>query len=326
MSILEVESLTTYYKLRKGMVKACENISFSLEKGEGLGLVGESGCGKTTAALSLIRLLPENGEIMGGSININGRDIAGYTEEEMRQIRMKEISIIFQGAMNALNPVRTVGTQIVEAIKVHYNHLSDKECWERTGDLFEKVEIDRERVRDYPHEFSGGMRQRVMIAMALSCDPFVVIGDEPTTGLDVMVQAQVLQLLEDLRKEQGLGLLLISHDLACVGETCDKIVVMYAGHIVEYAPTDILFKQPLHPYTKSLMKAIPSIGQKRELIPPIPGSPPDLINPPAGCRFFARCPEAVAECERKKPVLVSVTEDHHCACLLVDSKVSDTSG
>lgn len=320
MKLLDVENLTTYYKLKDGYLRACENISLQLERGESLGLVGESASGKTTAALSLIKLLPENAQVMAGSIKIEGRDISGAKEEELRKIRWKEIAIIFQGAMNALNPVRRVGDQIVEALRIH-EKLGEKEACRRTAELFEQVEIDPERVREYPHEFSGGMRQRVMIAMAIACNPKIIIGDEPTTALDVMVQAQVLQLLESLRRERQMGMILITHDLSVVGETCDRVAVMYAGQIVEDGPTEKVFDDPAHPYTRALIAAFPNIEGERHLASSIPGDPPNLLNPPAGCRFHERCSEADNRCSGIQPAVTHISGGHRAACHLLQGRV-----
>ncbi len=320
MTLLEVNDLTTYYKLKQGRVRACESVSLSLGKGEALGLVGESASGKTTVALSLIKLLPENASIVGGSIKLEGREIVTAAEEEMKQIRWKEISIIFQGAMNALNPVRTVGEQIAEALKIH-EKLTDREAWKRTRDLFEKVEIDPDRVKEYPHEFSGGMRQRAMIAMAISCNPKLVIGDEPTTALDVMVQAQVLQLLQHLRDEIKMGLILITHDLSVVGETCDRVAVMYAGQIAELGPVEQVFTRPAHPYTRALMVAFPDIEGDRALASSIPGSPPNLLQPPSGCRFHERCSEALPICREQQPPRVDMGGKHYASCHLLERRV-----
>ncbi len=319
MNLLEVENLTTYYKLKDGYVRACENISLHLDRGEAVGLVGESASGKTTAALSLIKLLPDNARVMSGQVRIDGRDIAGASEEELRRIRWKEIAIIFQGAMNALNPVRRVGDQIVEALKIH-EKLSEKEACRRTAELFDQVEIDTDRVREYPHEFSGGMRQRVMIAMAISCNPKIVIGDEPTTALDVMVQAQVLQLLETLRRERQMAMILITHDLSVVGETCDRVAVMYAGQIVENGPTEKVFSNPAHPYTRALIAAFPNIEGERYLASSIPGNPPNLLTPPTGCRFHERCSEAGSLCSASEPLIASVSAGHWAACHLLQGR------
>jgi oligopeptide/dipeptide ABC transporter ATP-binding protein len=320
VALLEVNDLTTYYKLKEGHVRACEGVSLRVEKGEALGLVGESASGKTTVALSLIKLLPENASIVGGSIKLDGKELVTATEEEMQKIRWNEISIIFQGAMNALNPVRTVGDQIAEALKIH-EKLTDREAWERTRALFEKVEIDPDRVREYPHEFSGGMRQRAMIAMAIACNPKLVIGDEPTTALDVMVQAQVLQLLQQLRDEIEMGLILITHDLSVVGETCDKVAVMYAGQIAELGPTETVFARPAHPYTRALMAAFPDIEGDRALASSIPGNPPNLLHPPRGCRFHERCSEVQPVCREEQPPAININEQHYASCHLLDRQV-----
>ncbi|MBW6463411.1 MAG: ABC transporter ATP-binding protein [Dethiobacteria bacterium] len=320
MRLLEVDNLTTYYKLKDGYVRACENISLHLERGEAIGLVGESASGKTTAALSLIKLLPDNAHVMAGSIKIEGRDIAGATEEELRHIRWKDIAIIFQGAMNALNPVRRVGDQIVEALRIH-EKLSEKDAGRRTAELFEQVEIDSDRVREYPHEFSGGMRQRVMIAMAIACNPKIIIGDEPTTALDVMVQAQVLQLLETLRREREMGMILITHDLSVVGETCDRVAVMYAGQIVEDGPTEKVFEAPSHPYTRALITAFPNIEGERYLAASIPGDPPNLLSPPGGCRFHERCSEVSELCRNEAPEITDLSPGHRAMCHLLQRKV-----
>lgn len=317
MALLEVNDLITYYRLKEGQVRACEGVSLRLEKGEALGLVGESASGKTTVALSLVRLLPENAVITGGSIKLEGRELVTASEDEMQQIRWKKISIIFQGAMNALNPVRTVGDQIAEALKIH-EKLGDREALERVRSLFEKVEIDPDRVREYPHEFSGGMRQRAMIAMAIACNPRLVIGDEPTTALDVMVQAQVLQLLQQLRQEIEMGLILITHDLSVVGETCDKVAVMYAGQIAECGPTEMVFTRPAHPYTRALMAAFPDIEGDRALAASIPGNPPNLLYPPPGCRFHERCTEALPLCSAEPPPMVRLNGRHVAACHLLE--------
>ncbi len=319
--LLEVANLTTHYRLKEGSVRACENINLQLQSGEALGLVGESASGKTTAALSLVRLLPDNARVVSGSIKIEGREISGVTEDEMRRIRWKEIAIIFQGAMNALNPVRRVGDQIGEALRIH-ERLSEKEAAMRVASLFEQVEIDQGRVKEYPHEFSGGMRQRVMIAMAIACNPKVVIGDEPTTALDVMVQAQVLQLLEGLRRERQMGMILITHDLSVVGETCDSVAVMYAGKIIESGPTEKVFSTPAHPYTQALIRAFPNIEGERNLASSIPGNPPNLLHPPAGCRFHERCSEAYALCSEKEPTTTALSDGHRASCHLLVRRVA----
>lgn len=312
--LLEVRELTTRFKLSQGWVHAVEKVSFSVEPGESLGLAGESGCGKTTAALSILKLLPENGRIVSGEILFDGKNLAKRTEYGMSKIRWKEISMIFQGAMNALNPVIETGKQIAEPIILHEG-VSEKEAMKRTRDLFELVGINPKRVMDFPHQLSGGMRQRAMIAMALACNPKLVIGDEPTTALDVMVQAQILELIERLRRELDLSFILISHDLSVMAETCDKGVIMYAGEVVESGTVTHLFKNPTHPYTRQLINAFPNIHERREMVSSIHGDPPNLLDPPPGCRFAPRCDVRTAECVNA-PETVEVEPGHFVRCHL----------
>jgi peptide/nickel transport system ATP-binding protein len=317
MTLLDVQNLTTYYTIGRGSVKAVEGVSFQLEKGEAMGLVGESGCGKTTAALSLLRILPYNGRIVTGKIVFKGTDIVQLSEDKLRkEIRWKGISLIFQGAMNALNPVYRIEEQIVEAIQLHESNVKKKEARERVGKLLEMVGVDKSRARNYPHEFSGGMRQRAMIAMALSSNPDIVIADEPGTALDVIVQAQVLKLLDELKKRLDLTLLMITHDLSLVAEVCEKLAVMYAGNMAEYGNVLNLFKKPLHPYTQDLIGAFPNIHSAKRLMISIPGSPPDLLSPPSGCRFHPRCKYAMDICKKERPELKKVAENHYVACHL----------
>lgn len=316
LTLLKVDGLKTYYFTLRGPVKAVDNVSFEVESGEALGLAGESGCGKTTAALSIIRLVPPPGKIVDGKLLFNGVNLLELSKDDMRKIRWKEIAIIFQGAMNALNPVMRVGDQIAEAILVHEPDIDKKEAFERAGKLLQLVGIDPSRAKDYPHEFSGGMRQRAMIAMALACNPKLLIADEPATALDVIVQAQVLDLLKDLREKLGLSMILITHDLSIIAETCDRVAIMYAGKIVEYADVRTIFKHPLHPYTKGLIDAFPNIKGPRKPITSIPGSPPNLLNPPPGCRFHPRCKYAKDICKKEEPPLLCVDEKHYVACHL----------
>jgi peptide/nickel transport system ATP-binding protein len=276
MPVLEVQGLTTHYLTLRGWVRAVENISFNVEQGEALGIAGESGCGKSTVALSLLKILPPGGRIRGGKIVFNGQDLVPLSESEMRRIRWKGISIVFQGAMNALNPVFKVGDQIAEAIKTHEQGVSGSEVRERVAKLLETVGIEPSRANNYPHEFSGGMRQRALIAMALAANPVLLIGDEPGTALDVIVQAQTLKLLRDLKDRLGLSMILISHDLSIIAETCEKVAIMYAGKIVEYGDARAIFKNPMHPYTQGLIKAFPSIKGERVRLTSIPGQPPNL--------------------------------------------------
>jgi len=313
MPLLQVKNLKTYYQTARGYVKAVDGVNFQIEEGEVFGLAGESGCGKTTVALSIIRLLPPGGRIIDGEIIFNDRNILTMSEEDIRKIRWKKIAIVFQGAMNALNPVIKVGDQIVEAITTHEN-VSKEDAWKRTEKLFEMVGIDPSRTKDYPHEFSGGMKQRVMIAMALACNPQLLIADEPATALDVIVQAQILKLMRELQRKMNLSMMLITHDLSIIAETCNKVAIMYAGKIVEYADTKRIFREPQHPYTRGLINAFPSIrGPKRKLIS-IPGTPPDLLNPPSGCKFHPRCPYTNDKCKKIEPELKDIGERHYVAC------------
>jgi len=315
--ILEVRDLCAYFKLSQGWVHAVEDVSFVLEKGESLGLAGESGCGKTTAALAVLKLLPENGRIVSGDILFDGRNLTKRTEYGMSKIRWKEMSMIFQGAMNALNPVQETGKQIAEPIMLHEG-LSESKAIQRARELFELVGINPKRVMEFPHQLSGGMRQRAMIAMALACNPKLVIGDEPTTALDVMVQAQILDLIQRLRTELNLSFILISHDLSVMAETCDKGVIMYAGKLVESGTTEHLFRNPLHPYTRRLIKAFPNIHEHREMVTSIAGDPPNLLEPPPGCRFAARCDEKTGACQTEDPARVEVEPGHFVSCHLFE--------
>ena len=314
--LLVVEDLRTYFRLESGWVKAVDGVSFRLNSGEALGIAGESGCGKTTTALSLVRLLPSNARIRkGSSIKLFGIDLVPKTEDQLRRYRWREVSIVFQGAMNALNPVRRVGEQIAEPIEIRLG-ASKEDARRRAGELLELVGIPRKRAAAYPHELSGGMRQRVMIAMALACNPSVVIGDEPTTALDVMVQAQILELLERLRAELGLSLILITHDLSVIAETCDRTLVMYAGKVAEEGPVKRIFTAPRHPYTSKLLGSFPSIQADRRTLDTIPGLPPDLRDPPSGCRFHPRCPVAMAICKEVVPPEVLFPDGVRVACHL----------
>lgn len=317
MKLLEVKNLKTYFSTSKGQLKAVDDVSFDLDYGESLGLVGESGCGKTTSALSICKLLPKEGKICGGQILLEGIDLATLSLDEIRKHRWEDVSIIFQGAMNALNPVMTIGDQISEAIVLHERKTAT-EALKKAGDLLELVEIPRDRVNNYPHEFSGGMKQRVMIAMALACDPKVIIGDEPTTALDVMVQAQILNLLEKLRKELNMGLILITHDLSILGETCDKIAVMYGGKIMEIGTVEDIFEHAMHPYTKKLIGCFPNIDSAKIIPEGIKGAPPDMLNPPKGCTFHPRCEFAMEKCSSIVPTSSQVGEKHFVACHLIE--------
>ncbi len=313
--LLELRELSTHFKLGSGFVHAVEKVSFSVAPGESLGLAGESGCGKTTAALSILKLLPENGRIVSGEVLFDGLNLAKRTEYGMSKIRWKEISIIFQGAMNALNPVQETGRQIAEPIRLHEG-LSEKQAMVRVRELYDLVGISGKRVMDFPHQLSGGMRQRAMIAMALACNPRLVIGDEPTTALDVMVQAQILELIARLRAELDLSFILISHDLSVMAETCDKGVIMYAGEVVESGTAADIFRNAQHPYTRQLIKAFPNIHEKREMVSSIKGDPPNLLEPPPGCGFAPRCDVAGEACASLDPALIEVEAGHLVRCHL----------
>ncbi|MDR5905146.1 ABC transporter ATP-binding protein [Franzmannia qiaohouensis] len=311
--LLSVDDLAIHYRTGAGPVQAVDGVSFSLAPGEALGLVGESGCGKTTAAKAMLRLLPPNGEVPRGHIDFAGRDLLGLDPEAMRRVRWDEIAWISQAAMNALDPVYTVGDQILEAMSAH-RKIERKAAWAHAEQLFRDVGIDPGRLSAYPHEMSGGMKQRAVIAMALALDPQLIVADEPTTALDVVTQAQILSRLTKLRRERGLALMFITHDISVVVQTCDRVAVMYGGHIMETGPVREVFASPFHPYTMGLTNAFPTLeGAQRELIS-IPGSPPDLLDPPAGCRFAERCPFATQRCTSETPLLIDVGEGRHAAC------------
>jgi peptide/nickel transport system ATP-binding protein len=314
--LLEVEHLSVRFNMASGpSVKPVDDVSFRLDDGEALGIAGESGCGKTTTALSLVQLLPANGRISGGSVKLFGIDLAQKTERQLARYRWREISMVFQGAMNALNPVRRIGEQIAEPLEIRLGQPRDASR-KRAGELLELVGIPRQRASAYPHELSGGMRQRAMIAMALACDPAIVIGDEPTTALDVMVQAQILVLLERLRRDLGLSLILITHDLSVIAETCDRVLIMYAGKVAEEGPVRRVFTAPRHPYTTKLLASFPNIRADRRTFEVIPGSPPDLRTPPPGCRFAARCDKAMPHCTTEVPPEVRFSDGVRVACHL----------
>lgn len=317
MSLLDVENLRTYYFTKRGPVKAVDGIDFQVREAQAMGLAGESGCGKTTVALSIMKILPSRGKITDGKILLKDLDIARISEKQMKKIRWKRISLVFQGAMNALDPLYSLGDQIVEAILTHESKSNRKEALSRSEELLELVGMERKRIKSYPHELSGGMRQRGLIAMALACNPELLIADEPGTALDVIVQAQVLGIMEDLRKKLNLAVILITHDLSIIADTCDKVAIMYAGKIVEYADVLDLFEEPLHPYTQGLIHAFPNIKSAKTRMISIPGSPPDLLNPPPGCRFHPRCAYAKSLCKKEEPALTKTGEKEHLvACCL----------
>ena len=316
-TLLDVVDLKTYFRTMDGVVKAVDGVDFSLKPGQTLGVVGESGCGKSVTSLSIMRLVDQPGWIAGGQMMFRGTDLAKISERQMRQIRGDEISMIFQEPMTSLNPVFTVGNQVMEAITEH-RKVSKREAMAQTVELFRMVGIpspDR-RVKDYPHNMSGGMRQRVMIAMALALQPDLLIADEPTTALDVTIQAQILELIKDLRTKVNTAVLLITHDIGVVAEMADEVVVMYTGKVVEHGTVHQVLKTPKHPYTVGLLNSIPSIGQKGQRLNVIPGTVPSPLNLPKGCPFAPRCPHVMAICREEHPPLKTLDDGSEARCWL----------
>jgi len=314
--ILEVRNLHVNYFTLRGVVRAVENVSFSLRPGEALGIAGESGCGKSTLAWALLRLVPPPGRIVRGEIIVDGEDIVPMSESEIRsRIRWQKVSMVFQGAMNALNPVYRVWEQIAEPLIVHRG-MTRSQAFRRVVELLNMVGLDKSIAYRYPHELSGGQKQRVVIAMALALDPPILIADEPTTALDTIVQAQILNLLKKLKEELGTSIILISHDLSVIAEIADKVAIMYAGRIVEYGPSEEVYRNPRHPYTRALLRAIPRLRGPKEKLAYIPGQPPDLRAPPPGCRFHPRCPEAIEVCKKEEPPYYHFGGGHVAACWL----------
>ena len=327
--LVQVRDLKTWFKTEAGIVKAVNGVDFDIQTGEVLGLVGESGSGKSVTALSILRLIPDPpGKIAGGSILYKGRDLLKLSWDEIRQIRGKEISMIFQEPMTSLNPVFTIGRQVMEVILEH-EHVSKKEAFDRSVEMLEVVGIPdpASRMNDYPHQYSGGMRQRVMIAMALACNPSLLIADEPTTALDVTIQAQILELMlkiKDQRKDAAI--LLITHNLAVVAETCHRVMVMYGGKIQEIAPVKELFKNPQHPYTRGLLASLPTVdGDRQRRLRTIPGNVPSILDLPVGCKFVTRCTEKLQKCESIEPELIETSPGHWVRCHLV-SQTADDAG
>ncbi|MEW5988009.1 MAG: ABC transporter ATP-binding protein [Chloroflexota bacterium] len=312
--ILSVQDLTMHYTTRKGDVSAVDGVSFDLEPGKSLGLVGESGCGKTSVAFSLMRLLPDNAHVKSGHIFIGDTDILSLSHEEMLKFRWQRVAMVFQAAMNALNPVYRVGDQIIEALDLHWNIVSREQARERVAQLFNLVGLDPKLMDRYPHEFSGGMRQRAIIAMALACNPDVIIADEPTTALDVIVQDRILRELRQIQDKLGMAMIYISHDIAVIAEVSDQIGVMYAGRMAELAESANIFERPMHPYTFALMSAFPSIKGEKHALTTLPGEPPDLLHPPSGCRFHPRCPRATELCRETQPPFEDKGGGHFVAC------------
>jgi len=320
--LLEIKDERLSFFTPAGEVKALNGVSFSMDEGEVLGIVGESGSGKSVTAYSVMGLTAHPGKLIGGTINFNGHQIDKMSEKEMRKIRGNEVSIIFQDPMTSLNPVYTIGNQITEVICLHTGK-SKKEAHDRAKELLELVGINEpaKRLKQYPHELSGGMRQRVMIAIALACEPKLLIADEPTTALDVTIQAQILELMQELRKKLGMSIIMITHDLGVVASMCERIAVMYAGHIVEYGTADEIFYEPKHEYTKGLIKSIPKINvQETERLIPIEGQPVDLLNPPAGCPFAPRCANCMKICLREMPPKTELSDTHYSQCWLLQKE------
>jgi peptide/nickel transport system ATP-binding protein len=312
--ILTVEDLTMRYRTRGGEVSAVDHVSFTVNAGESLGLVGESGCGKTSIAATILRLLPDNAHIAGGHIRLDGLDLTTLPDEAIRQVRWRRISMVFQAAMNSLNPVYRVGEQIIEAIQTHDPATSNEAARARVGELFRLVGLDDKLLERYPHEFSGGMRQRAVIAMALACNPDLIIADEPTTALDVIVQDNLLKEIRKFQRSLGMAMIYISHDMAVIAEVSERVGVMYAGRLAELSTTEDIFVRPIHPYTYALMCCFPSIRGEKRLLNTLPGEPPDLLHPPTGCRFHPRCANCLDQCRRTAPPWRDFGDGHFAAC------------
>ncbi len=315
--LLQVEHLTVTYETRLGPVRAVEDVSFTLQRGEVLGLVGESGCGKSTLGMALLRMVRPPGRITGGRILFQGRDLLQLSEEEMRRLRGRHISMVFQDPMTSLNPLQRIGDHIVETIRVHEPQVSKQEAWDRAAQLVRRLGISPDRLKDYPHQLSGGMRQRIMIGIGLALNADLIIADEPTTSLDVIVEAQFLDLLRELREEFNLTLILITHNIGIVAELADRVAVMYAGRMVEIGPVQDVFHRTLHPYTKGLLASVPSIRLEDGLeLATLSGAPPSLLDPPPGCRFHPRCDQAMPVCRQDVPPWKEVRPAHGTACWL----------
>lgn len=321
--LLEVKGLQTTFFTDDGQIPAVDDIDFSVHEGEILGIVGESGSGKSVTSLSIMGLIPSPpGKITGGQVLLDGKNLAKLTDKQMQKVRGKDVAMIFQEPMTSLNPLFTIGEQLKEAILIHNPKWSKKKAFARAVEIMKLVGLPRaeELLKDYPHQLSGGMRQRVMIAMALVCDPKVLIADEPTTALDVTIQAQILQLMKDLNKRMNTAVLLITHDLGVVAETCERVIVMYAGQIVEEAPIQEIFKNPKHPYTQGLIKSVPDMRYKKDSLYSIPGSVPRPGTIKDGCRFAARCEFAMERCLQQTPPLYEETEQHRARCFLMEEQ------
>ena len=315
MSLLSVKDLHTSFFTDAGEVRAVNGVSFELDHGKILGIVGESGSGKTVTAYSIMQILADTGKIVSGSIQLDGQELVGAGEKVMRSVRGNKISIIFQDPMTSLNPTYTIGHQLIEAITLHTDR-NKKEAYDRAVEMLTLVGVNEphRRMKQYPHEFSGGMRQRVMIAMALACEPDILIADEPTTALDVTIQAQILELMQSLQKELGMAIILITHDLGVVAQLCDEVIVMYAGSVCEQGTADEIFYNPCHAYTRGLLRSIPSVDSAGQKLQPITGTPIDLLNMPKGCPFAPRCDDAMKICIRERCEMLEINAEHHAAC------------
>ena len=315
MALLEVNDLHTSFFTPAGEVKAVNGVSFYLDSGKVLGIVGESGSGKSVTAYSIMQILEKTGKIVSGSVKFDGQELVGIGEKGMKKIRGNKISIIFQDPMTSLNPTYTIGHQLMEAIRLHTNR-NKKEAWDRAVEMLKLVNVNEpeKRMKQYPFEFSGGMRQRVMIAMALACEPDILIADEPTTALDVTIQAQILELMQKLQKELGMAIIMITHDLGVVAQMCDEVIVMYAGSICEQGTADEIFYNPKHEYTKGLMRSIPTVGNDGQKLQPIAGTPIDLLNMPQGCSFAPRCDAAMKICLKERCQRMQINDMHQAAC------------
>ena len=328
MALLEVNDLHTSFYTPAGEVKAVNGVSFQLERGKVLGIVGESGSGKSVTAYSILQILEKTGKIVSGSVKLDGQELVGIGEEGMKHIRGNRISIIFQDPMTSLNPTYTIGHQLMEAILLHTGR-NQQQAWDRAVEMLRLVNVNEpeKRMKQYPYEFSGGMRQRVMIAMALACEPDILIADEPTTALDVTIQAQILELMQSLQKELGMAIIMITHDLGVVAQMCDEVIVMYAGSICEQGTAEEIFYNPKHEYTKGLLRSIPALDSDGGRLQPITGTPIDLLNMPAGCPFAPRCAGAMKICLRERAERMQINDDHQAACWVNvrDAKIKENS-
>ena len=318
MTLLKVKDLHVSYQVMKGELKAVQGVSFDLEEQETLGVVGESGCGKSTLALAILNLMPPQGRIVSGSVVLHDRELLRLSQDEMRRVRGDKVAMVFQDPMTSLNPVKKIGAHFVEVIQAHRPSVKREEALERARSIVARLGVPAEKLQDYPHQLSGGMKQRIMIGLGLALDPDLLIADEPTTALDVVIEAQILELMAELKAESKLSMILITHNLGVVAEVADKIAIMYGGEIVEFADTKTIFDNPMFPYTKLLLKLVPNIRAKETSLEWIPGTPPDLTVQQAGCKFAARCPYVFDRCRAEHPSLKEREEDHWVACHLYD--------